>query len=115
MESHQSIGGYMPLIRCHTCQKSFESGLKENERCPLCGGWAGGDIVSGPQPKKKVVRNPAPVNQPPDHSGEGWNLRGILMILIPIAVFIGGLWQGKGCDVAWNDTKVTIIAMLTHT
>jgi hypothetical protein len=105
----------MPLIRCDTCGKSFESDLKKNEHCPLCDGWAGEEIATDAHPGKKVVRNPPTPRQPPDHSDWGGNLRAILMVLIPIGVFIGGIWQGKGCDAAWSDAKLAIIAILTHT
>ena len=31
----------MPLIKCQTCAKSFNSALKKFEHCPLCDGLAG--------------------------------------------------------------------------
>ena len=105
----------MPLIKCHTCGKSFDRSRKRGEHCPLCDGWAGNEVAATDSPAPDAFkRNPSNPRQPAHDSGSGWNLRGIIMILAPVIVFIGGISQGKGCTAAWNDTKEAIFAFLTH-
>lgn len=104
----------MPLIRCHSCGQSFERDLKKTDRCPLCDGWAGNEIAVDRGPQKQSVQKPQTQPQPSSHGNGGWNIRGVLLILAPIIIFLVSLSQGKGCDAAWDDAKSAFVAILTH-